>query len=739
MKVNIALFGTAVLLVWFVFFDWTTWYHDDGDPSAAPVVEQSTMHLNNGPTKFASHMFNLTSIMRLGRRNIGSRKDDLHDLMGAVEGVVESVVEATSDGENNKVLLESLKQLELELHNAGKKNRTGIMNWLKQGKRLRSSGNGAAVTSNGAVTAASPRTAVSAALPDARETIVTTETRGKKKTTHDDDVTHQLKPKARKKRHHRASRVKEATAAEKVTETEAESLDIPGTAGSISSATIVTKVKETTATTVVQQRGCPYDFKVYVYDAPQNLPSIQLAQEARRNLTLHVCQKCILEQFALEYIITDFFTNFCGRTHDPATADFFYLPIIRDAEYRLTLDSRSRTKRQPSSTEVALLDIMEKGKSSKWMQVFNITDKYWRAKSGADHIVVMPAPVTNFRHETSMRGFFHYMPHLHTPIFLGVEYSSSFVKEYPVCSSQKNIVMPYPTTDPDLFNGKLWADPIPRTALLFYAGGMHGDCVEVRRAMRDLLRNSTHLAHVLPDVKAVMTEREHGFRAATFCPVPVGDSPSSKRMYDVLHFGCIPVVLSDDLVWAYTRQTGGPLDHTSFSLQLPQATVQLPAEMLLARYKDDRASFGTLPTGELMYDLLETAHNEGGGWENGRLVNALVMILRKVPKKAIEVLEEGVAEAAPKYRYFGMDPSMKTIPTATHTLPTGGAMTMLALLLSQRKAVGVEKIRDLCQTEKLREDHQYIAHYPCEATVRRRLTRAIALPSGISRRGAAPR
>ena len=36
------------------------------------------------------------------------------------------------------------------------------------------------------------------------------------------------------------------------------------------------------------------------------------------------------EQFALEYVVHDFFTQFCGRTADPEEADFFYLPIIRD-------------------------------------------------------------------------------------------------------------------------------------------------------------------------------------------------------------------------------------------------------------------------------------------------------------------------------------------------------------------------------------------------------------------------
>ena len=43
-------------------------------------------------------------------------------------------------------------------------------------------------------------------------------------------------------------------------------------------------------------------------------------------------------------------------------------------------------------------------------------------------------------------------------------------------------------------------------------------------------------------------------------------------------FGCVPVVLSDELLWAYSIETGGFLNATSFSLQLPQKLVQLNAE-----------------------------------------------------------------------------------------------------------------------------------------------------------------
>ena len=466
--------------------------------------------------------------------------------------------------------------------------------------------------------------------------------------------------------------------------------------------------------------SCKYDFKVYVYEVPSYIPSIRFGREARANETLHVCKKCILEQFALEYIMTDFFTQFCGRTFNPLEADYFYLPLIRDAEYRHTLGSKGAAKRQPSTTEQALLDIVEKGQSSKWTKLFNTTDKYWFAKGGSDHIIAMPAPVTNFRHETGKRGFFHYMSHLYPPIFLGVEYSLSFVKEYPICSTLKNIVLPYPTTDPDLFSGKLHAEFINRTALLYYAGGMHGDCVAVRRAMKSLILNSTAIPGIVPDVRTVQAEREHGFRAATFCPVPVGDSPSSKRMYDVLNFGCIPVVLSDDLVWAFTRQTGGPVDHGSFSLQMPQAVVQFPAEALLRKFNNSRSLLGRLPDGTMTYDILHASHSTGGSFQDGNYVNPLIQILRGVSQGNIEALRAGVESAAPKFRYYRLNSSMTDIPTSTRLIPQGGAIEMLAMQLSMRKALGLDNIKEQCLAERARP-HAYVDHYPCDLSMRRRV------------------
>lgn len=474
-------------------------------------------------------------------------------------------------------------------------------------------------------------------------------------------------------------------------------------------------VLSTKVESVTVDLACPYGFKVFVYPLPTSLLSIRISEEARLNRTLHVCQKCIFEQFSLEYIMYDFFSQFCGRTYNPEEADFFYLPIVRDAEYRMAMENRGPRARAPSMTEQALLNIMEKNNSEMWNSVFQYTDKYWHRRQGGDHLIVMPAPVTNLRHESSQRGYFHYMSHLHRPIFMGVEYSIQFVKDYPVCATKKNIVVPYPTTDPDLFNGKLLNVQTERKFLLYYAGGLHGDCIETRRAMMVLMRNSTKLNGVIPRVRNGLAEREHGFLAATFCPIPIGDSPSSKRMYDVLNFGCIPVVLSDDLVWAFSDQTGGSMNHGDFAIQMPQSVVQFASTRSLRVYADRKDDFGILPVSKLrLYDLLEKAQQSGVEYENGQYINPLVHILRQVPREDIDHLQKFGKTAAKNYRFYAMNVSMSDIPTAKHVLPDGGAMGQIADLLTQKKMYGIDKLSAECQYERKELKHTYQARYTCD-------------------------
>lgn len=514
---------------------------------------------------------------------------------------------------------------------------------------------------------------------------------------------------------------------------------------------------------------------MYVYEI--NLALSENAEKARKEQSYHVCTKCIYEQFALEYIIYDYFTKFCGRTYNPDDADYFYLPIIKDIDYRIALAKNGN--RQSSPIEQALLDAIEKNNLTLWKEVFQVTDAYWKRNNGADHILVMPAPVTNLRHQSNMRGFFHYMMQLNRPIFINVELSKSFIQEYPICAKKKIIVAPYPTTDPNVYstiNAKRNPSTL-RDKLYFYHGGMHGSCIFVRQGLVGIMQHK-QLATMRGDRK-----RELGFLTATFCPIPVGDSPSSKRMYDVMHYGCIPVLLSDDAVWAFSVTTGGPLDPASFSLQLPQSIVYKTAAEVLAKYsREEDYGYGgsRLPSsGVSLLQLLKEVDAEqqqrmpnitvssnralvsekltptknkgkGGGGGSGKnkkpaptivvreelltpQQNTLIQILQKISYRDIRLLRAmaqnvslhsylyyNTSSFAPLATGAGKASSGDNKPlTASHTFPDGGAIHMLEMLLNEKKAEGISNISAACEREIKSVKHRYIGNYPCEK--RRRL------------------
>lgn len=55
-----------------------------------------------------------------------------------------------------------------------------------------------------------------------------------------------------------------------------------------------------------------------------------------------------------------------------------------------------------------------------------------------------------------------------------------------------------------------------------------------------------------------------GMRQSTFCLVPRGDTPSSRRVFDAIEAGCIPVLISDDFRPPFSEE----LDWTNFSVRL---------------------------------------------------------------------------------------------------------------------------------------------------------------------------
>lgn len=332
----------------------------------------------------------------------------------------------------------------------------------------------------------------------------------------------------------------------------------------------------------------------------------------------------------------------CGLSAPLALVHVRLVPLLRGGFVRYRATGRPN---EPSKGGQAILDILEKQDHAGWEREFGVTSKWWKRRGGADHVLTMSAPVTGFRHPKGMRGWGHYLVQLAPPIFLSVELTRSFVKEYPKCSA-KNVVLPYPIPGRDWHNGAWRAkaealfgfdphnvtapDPtrelgihrashgvLPNTRALaaadtaasaslasasaasvqalarvpvlnkpifaFYSGGNHG-CTNVRQAISgEVMKDPACLGpQQRKDLAAQYRKlnpregfddsrgppRQVAMAGAKFCACPEGDSPSAKRQYDAVVTGCVPVLVSNEALFAYSSDNGGDLDPRDFRYAL---------------------------------------------------------------------------------------------------------------------------------------------------------------------------
>jgi len=242
-------------------------------------------------------------------------------------------------------------------------------------------------------------------------------------------------------------------------------------------------------------------------------------------------------------------------------------------------------------------------------------------------------------------------------------------------------------------------------------------------------------------------------------------------MYDVLNFLCIPVILSDDIIYAYSDQSGGPFNHSLFSIQLPQSLIYYTTLKQLSLYRNNKQLMGILPSGQLIYDLLESSYHQHGDYYyyNDRsssgsssrssrsrsnnyssiYINPLIHILQSISMLDIQILRNNMYHISSYYRYYQIKTSPTTTPTSNmssssksaftssttstktttttttttimnqiplidHYFPDGDAMTMLTQLLSLRKKKGLYNISNQCQLERKGRKHNYISRFTCD-------------------------
>lgn len=416
-------------------------------------------------------------------------------------------------------------------------------------------------------------------------------------------------------------------------------------------------------------------------------PWLSLDRSARVHSRAHYNIQSANVQYATELLVRELMIhpNSCLRTMDPEEATLFYVPYLPSTEHHMGDDRK--TDYSFSLYGKAILDILDNKDYTGWETMFGLTSKYWKRRNGSDHILVFSEPMHGLYHPRSKRGNFHFIhsqKQLTPPIVISVELSTAFVSMYPKCAA-KNILVPYPNTHGDWFNGVMAnqadellvsanmktgnsnfalgseqklarsGDTTARPLAQFYAAGNHGTCTNLRRAMEsDYRKCSSSYTALQQQLRA--PNNDIGMRLTTFCPAPGGDSPSAKRMFDALIAGCIPIVLSADFVWPSTQEFDPTLslNPNDFSIRLNASDYDIP--------------------------MLNTTTCQA--LDKNR--SGLQAYLEAIPETRILQLREGARKAGKLFSWYAESEHLPQNPLRDGSLPNGGAAQFVVQALADR-------------------------------------------------------
>ena len=127
--------------------------------------------------------------------------------------------------------------------------------------------------------------------------------------------------------------------------------------------------------------------------------------------------------------------------------------------------------------------------------------------------------------------------------------------------------------------------PIKKNISVFFIGTLNpafmgGTGRKVRRAMYDYLTKNITNSLIIKTLRFSKKGRVFDYDMSTylrlsyFCPVPYGDSPSSKRLFDAFRARCVPIVLANDIRY--------PFEYTmiDFRYVLTQINMSKPEEIM---------------------------------------------------------------------------------------------------------------------------------------------------------------
>ncbi|CAA0811259.1 Probable beta-1-4-xylosyltransferase IRX10L [Striga hermonthica] len=237
--------------------------------------------------------------------------------------------------------------------------------------------------------------------------------------------------------------------------------------------------------------------------------------------------------FAAEIYMHRFLLSNPVRTLNPEEADWFYTPVYTTCD--LTPNGLPLPFKSPRMMRSAIQLI-----SSNW--------PYWNRTEGADHFFIVP-------HDFG--ACFHYLEEKAIdrgilPLLQRATLVQTFGQRNHVCLKDGSVIIP-PYAPPQKMQAHLIPPTTPRSIFVYFRGLFYdvGNDPEggyyARGARASVWENFKN--NPLFDISTEHpTTYYEDMQRAVFCLCPLGWAPWSPRLVEAVVFGCIPVIIADDIV-----------------------------------------------------------------------------------------------------------------------------------------------------------------------------------------------
>lgn len=237
--------------------------------------------------------------------------------------------------------------------------------------------------------------------------------------------------------------------------------------------------------------------------------------------------------FAAEIFMHRFLLSSAVRTVNPEEADWFYTPVYTTCD--LTRAGLPLPFKSPRMMRSAIQFI-----SKKW--------PFWNRTDGGDHFFVVPhdfAACFHYQEENAIaRGIL--------PLLRRATLVQTFGQKNHVCLKEGSITIP-PFAPPQKMQAHLIPPDTARSIFVYFRGLFYdnGNDPEggyyARGARASLWENfkNNALFDISSEHPATYYE---DMQRAVFCLCPLGWAPWSPRLVEAVVFGCIPVIIADDIV-----------------------------------------------------------------------------------------------------------------------------------------------------------------------------------------------